>query len=52
MKKDITKHCKACEIKFNKKPKKQKTQEFQFPKDFPVSDNMRNLINNIRDPKK
>ena len=48
MEKDITKKCKACEINFNKLNKKQKSQEFKFPKNIPVSETMRKAVNNIR----
>ena len=47
MGKDITKKCKACELNFSKlKGKSQK--EFKFPKNIPVSENMRKTINNLR----
>ena len=51
MEKNITKKCKACEINFDKLKKRKDKKDFQFPKDFPVSENMRNSINNLRGKK-
>lgn len=50
MERNITKKCKACEIKFDKlKHKEHKpSAEFEFPKDIPVSETMRNSVNIIR----
>ena len=48
MEKNITKKCKACEINFDKLNKNKKQKEFHFPKDIPVSENMRNSINKLR----
>ena len=47
---NITKKCKACEINFdrlkNKKPMVQ--SEFKYPKDIPVSDEMKRNIEALR----
>ena len=45
---NITKKCKACELNFDKLKKAPKQGTFKFPKDIPVSDNMRKLVNNLR----
>ena len=54
MEKDITKRCKACEIKFDKLKKQnhKATVPFQFPKDIPVSEEMRNSVNILRGQKR
>ena len=48
MTKNITKKCKACELNFDKLKKTGVKKEYTIPKDFPVSETMRNSVNKLR----
>ena len=50
MEKNITKKCKACELNFeilDRKNKRKKT-DYEFPKNIPISKEMRDAVNAVR----
>jgi len=51
MEKNITKRCRACEIKFDKLKKRPKSKEFKIPSNIPVSEQMRKSIELLRGTK-
>jgi len=50
---NITKKCRACEIDFSKlKERHREKTDYRFPKDVPVSDEMRRTVNAMLGKKK